>query len=99
LEVLDGNLAITMDHHDATVTRSQRRWLGVLGVPWGLGESSAPVPSSSVEAIIPGTGSILHDGAEVSGKVKNFNQAGNPGDPWSLRHPLANCGFKKHDQK
>lgn len=26
------------------------------------------------EAIIPGSGSILHDGAEVSGKVKNFNQ-------------------------
>lgn len=26
------------------------------------------------EAIIPGTGSILYDGAEVSGKVKTFNQ-------------------------
>ena len=71
--------------------------LGSLGVPWGLGESSALVPSSSVEAIIPGTGSILHDGAEVSGKVKNFNQAGNPGDPWRLRHPLG-MGLK-HDQK
>ena len=26
------------------------------------------------EAIIPGTGSILYDGAEVSGKVKTFNE-------------------------
>lgn len=34
----------------------------------------AKPPSS--EAIIPGSGSILHDGAQVSGKVRIFNQDG-----------------------
>eukprot|EP00435_Cladocopium_sp_Y103_P036802 s1361_g9.t1 len=46
--------------------------------PWHkVGNVEAAVQKAAAvahEAIIPGTGSILHDGAEVSGKVKNFNQ-------------------------
>ena len=57
----------------------KKKYCVLVGGDWESARDPEP------EAIIPGTGSILHDGAEVSGKVKNFNQ-----DPGRFGHFLEN---------